>query len=117
MKTVHMTINEKTATITVTSVEELTQAEWNLFNSLKDLNYKVKNKRKKSKNAMHKKQYYLERLQDDEAALRHFEMMVKDDCFARAVKWYRDVYEPKKLAEKQHENDATPNIIEVQKIA
>lgn len=101
MKTTHMTIDEKKSTITITNIEELTAAEWKLFESSKDKGFKVRNKRKKSKTAMHKKEYYLNKLSGDIAAKTEFEMICEKEHFATAVKWFRNVYETGKFAAEQ----------------
>lgn len=124
MKTTHMTIDEKKSTITITNIEELTAAEWNLYNSYKDKNFKVRNKRKTAKNAMHKKEYYLKKLENDIAARTEFELICENGHFATAVKWYRDVYETGKFAEKQNaetsrvaEIPETTHIVEIPSVA
>ena len=101
MKTAHMTIDEKKATITITNIEELTKAEWRIFESYKDAGFKVRNKRKVGKNAMHKKSYYLEKLANDVAAQAEFETICATQSFAKATKWFRDEYETGKFAEKK----------------
>ena len=101
MKTTHMTIDEKKSTITITNIEELTAAEWNLYNSYKDKNFKIRNKRKTAKNAMHKKGYYIKKLENDIAATAMFETICDNECFAKAAKWYREEYETGKFAATQ----------------
>ena len=101
MKTKHMTINEENATITISSIEKLTSAEWRIFESYKNQGFKVRNKRKKAKNAMHKKAYYLKKLSNDIAATAMFETLCETEHFATAVKWFREVYETGKFAAEQ----------------
>lgn len=111
IKTTNLTINENKRTIVYNvPLNELDSREWSLYNQYTKLGFTSRKKRATASNAAHKKEYYLQKLDEharltgDSAPIKTFIVLSRNRSFAAAVAWYRK-FEAEQKASKENETN------------
>lgn len=112
IKTTNLTINENKRTIVYNvPLNELDSREWTLYNQYTKLGFTSRKKRATASNAAHKKEYYLQKLDEharmtgDSEPIKTFIVLYKNKSFAAAVAWYRKFETQQKAVKESKTND------------